>query len=150
MKSINSVEEPQCSQMYCSDLCLYCFLLTDSSFHLSLPSDTQIQPVDTLEVVTTDEPEEDKPSTPLAMSPPAENLAGPYAPASRGVKSRLETLTFFFEQRSLFHIVRTLDQLSQLIATAHDLFFRGCNQSSNLSVLLMLVIVGRTTATPGI
>lgn len=61
-------------------------------FFFFFPPETQIQPVETVEVVTTEMPEEDKPSSPLAQSPPAENSAGPSVPASREVKSRLETL----------------------------------------------------------
>lgn len=41
-------------------------------------------------MVTTEVPEEDKPSSPLAQSPPAENSAGPSVPASREVQNRLE------------------------------------------------------------
>lgn len=59
-----------------------------------LPSETPIQPVETVEVVATEVPEEDKPSFPLPQSPPAENSAGPSVPASREVNSRFETLDF--------------------------------------------------------
>lgn len=58
-----------------------------------LPSETSIQLVETVEVVTTEMPEEDKPSSPLAQSPPAENSAGPSVPASREVKNRFEKNT---------------------------------------------------------
>lgn len=51
-----------------------------------------IQPVETMDVVNTEVPEEDKPSSPLAQSPPAESSAGPSVPASKEVKSRLEPL----------------------------------------------------------
>ncbi|XP_038573922.1 histone-lysine N-methyltransferase 2C isoform X6 [Micropterus salmoides] len=60
------------------------------------PQDTEtpIQPVETVEVLTPEVPEEDKPSSPLAQSPPAENSAGPSVPASREVK-RSERLCAF-------------------------------------------------------
>lgn len=43
---------------------------------------------ETVEVVTTDVLEKDRPSSPLAQSPPAESSAGPSVPASREVKNR--------------------------------------------------------------
>lgn len=58
----------------------------------SLPSETQIQLVETVEVVTTEVTKEDKPSFPLAQSPPAENSAGPSVPESIEVKKRLEII----------------------------------------------------------
>lgn len=57
-----------------------------------VPSEMPIQPVETMDVVNTEVPEEDKPSSPLAQSPPAESSAGPSVPASKEVKSRLEPL----------------------------------------------------------
>nr|XP_015812352.2 histone-lysine N-methyltransferase 2C isoform X2 [Nothobranchius furzeri] len=50
-------------------------------------AETQIQQEETVEVVTTEVPEEDKPSSPLAQSPPADSSAGPSVPASREIKS---------------------------------------------------------------
>ncbi|XP_030016154.1 histone-lysine N-methyltransferase 2C isoform X2 [Sphaeramia orbicularis] len=50
-------------------------------------TETQVQPVEAVEVVTTEVPEEDKSFSPLAQSSPAENSAGPSVPASREVKS---------------------------------------------------------------
>ncbi|XP_068197773.1 histone-lysine N-methyltransferase 2C [Antennarius striatus] len=49
-------------------------------------TDTSGHPVEIVEVVTTDVPEENRHPYPLAQSPPAENSAGPSAPASREVK----------------------------------------------------------------
>ncbi|XP_070774430.1 histone-lysine N-methyltransferase 2C [Enoplosus armatus] len=62
------------------------------------PQDTEtpIQPVETVEVLTTEVPEEDKPSSPLAQSPPAENSAGPSVPASREVKSSERLCAFCY------------------------------------------------------
>ncbi|KAL7387293.1 hypothetical protein ABVT39_021398 [Epinephelus coioides] len=62
------------------------------------PQDTEtpIQPVETVEVVATEVPEEDKPSSPLAQSPPAENPAGPSVPASREVKSSERLCAFCY------------------------------------------------------
>ncbi|XP_061588310.1 histone-lysine N-methyltransferase 2C isoform X1 [Cololabis saira] len=50
-------------------------------------AETQNQPVETMEVVTPEVTEEDKLSSPLADSPPAESSAGPSVPASRDIKS---------------------------------------------------------------
>uniref|UniRef100_A0A8P4KA79 [histone H3]-lysine(4) N-methyltransferase n=1 Tax=Dicentrarchus labrax TaxID=13489 RepID=A0A8P4KA79_DICLA len=62
------------------------------------PQDTEtpIQPVETVELVTTEVPEEDKPSSPLAQSPPAENSAGPSVPASREVKNSERLCAFCY------------------------------------------------------
>ncbi|XP_041804215.1 histone-lysine N-methyltransferase 2C isoform X2 [Chelmon rostratus] len=62
------------------------------------PQDTETpnQPVETVEVVTTEVPEEDNPSSPLAQSPPAENSAGPSVPASREVKSSERLCAFCY------------------------------------------------------
>uniref|UniRef100_A0A671YWI2 Lysine methyltransferase 2C n=1 Tax=Sparus aurata TaxID=8175 RepID=A0A671YWI2_SPAAU len=62
------------------------------------PQDTEtpIQPVETMEVVATEVPEEDKPSSPLAQSPPAESSAGPSVPASRDVKSSERLCAFCY------------------------------------------------------
>ncbi|XP_041659164.1 histone-lysine N-methyltransferase 2C isoform X2 [Cheilinus undulatus] len=49
-------------------------------------TETTIQPVETEELVTTEVPEENKPSSPLTQSPPAESSAGPSVPTSREVK----------------------------------------------------------------
>ncbi|XP_029971030.1 histone-lysine N-methyltransferase 2C isoform X3 [Salarias fasciatus] len=54
-------------------------------------AETQMQPVETVEVVTTDVPEEDQPSSPLAQSP-----AGPSVPASREVKSSERLCAFCY------------------------------------------------------
>ncbi|XP_073347708.1 histone-lysine N-methyltransferase 2C isoform X3 [Pagrus major] len=59
-------------------------------------TETQIQPVETVEVVATEVPEEDKPSSPLAQSPPAESSAGPSVPASREVKSSEHLCAFCY------------------------------------------------------
>ncbi|XP_023128509.2 histone-lysine N-methyltransferase 2C isoform X4 [Amphiprion ocellaris] len=59
-------------------------------------TETQIQPLESVEVVTTEVPEEDKPSSPLAQSPPAENSAGPSVPASREVKSSEHLCAFCY------------------------------------------------------
>ncbi|XP_047445437.1 histone-lysine N-methyltransferase 2C isoform X4 [Mugil cephalus] len=59
-------------------------------------TETQIQPMETVEVVTTEVPEEDKPSSPLAQSPPAEDSAGPSVPASREVKSSERLCAFCY------------------------------------------------------
>ncbi|KAM3604228.1 uncharacterized protein V6R79_008192 [Siganus canaliculatus] len=59
-------------------------------------SEAPIQPVDTVEVVTTEVPEEDKPSSPLAQSPPTESPAGPSVPASREVKSSERLCAFCY------------------------------------------------------
>ncbi|XP_035527324.1 histone-lysine N-methyltransferase 2C isoform X5 [Morone saxatilis] len=62
------------------------------------PQDTEtpIQPVETVELVTTEVPEEDRPSSPLAQSPPAENSAGPSVPASREVKNSERLCAFCY------------------------------------------------------
>ncbi|XP_077954733.1 histone-lysine N-methyltransferase 2C isoform X12 [Gasterosteus aculeatus] len=62
------------------------------------PQDTEtpIQPVDPAEVVATELPEEDRPSSPLAQSPPAESSAGPSVPASREVQSRERLCAFCY------------------------------------------------------
>ncbi|XP_062285762.1 histone-lysine N-methyltransferase 2C isoform X4 [Scomber scombrus] len=59
-------------------------------------TETQIQPVETVEVETTEVLEENKPSSPLAQSPPAENSAGPSVPASREVKSSERLCAFCY------------------------------------------------------
>uniref|UniRef100_UPI003AAECAA4 histone-lysine N-methyltransferase 2C isoform X1 n=1 Tax=Centroberyx gerrardi TaxID=166262 RepID=UPI003AAECAA4 len=59
-------------------------------------AETQTQPVETVEVVTTEGPEEDKPSSPLAQSPPPEESAGPSVPASREVKSSERLCAFCY------------------------------------------------------
>lgn len=50
--------------------------------------ETPIQQVEAVEVVTTEVTEEDKSSSPLPQSPPAEKSVGPSVPESREVKSR--------------------------------------------------------------
>ncbi|XP_028283859.1 histone-lysine N-methyltransferase 2C isoform X3 [Parambassis ranga] len=62
------------------------------------PQDTesQIQPVENVEVVATEVPDEDKPSSPLALSPPAENSAGPSVPASREIKTSERLCAFCY------------------------------------------------------
>ncbi|KAM8728163.1 histone-lysine N-methyltransferase 2C isoform 1-T1 [Acanthopagrus schlegelii] len=62
------------------------------------PQDTEtpIQPVETVEEVATEVPEEDKPSSPLAQSPPAESSAGPSVLASRDVKSSERLCAFCY------------------------------------------------------
>lgn len=57
-------------------------------FLFLLPSYTEILPAETVEVVTTEDPETDEPSCSLAQSLPAENLARPSVPGSREAKSR--------------------------------------------------------------
>ncbi|XP_074545267.1 histone-lysine N-methyltransferase 2C isoform X4 [Halichoeres trimaculatus] len=59
-------------------------------------TETLIQPVETEELVTTEVPEEDKPSSPLAQSPPAECPAGPSVPARREVKSSERLCAFCY------------------------------------------------------
>ncbi|XP_068605247.1 histone-lysine N-methyltransferase 2C-like [Brachionichthys hirsutus] len=59
-------------------------------------TETSIHPVEIVELVTTDVPEEDKPSSPLAQSPPAENSAGPSVPACREVKSSERRCAFCY------------------------------------------------------
>ncbi|XP_044075818.1 histone-lysine N-methyltransferase 2C isoform X5 [Siniperca chuatsi] len=88
------------------------------------PQDTEtpIQPVETGEVLTTEVPEEDKPSSPLAQSPPAENSAGPSVPASREVKSSERLCAFCYcGGRSLLgqgdlHVFSTTPQLEALFS----------------------------------
>ncbi|XP_063317745.1 histone-lysine N-methyltransferase 2C-like isoform X4 [Pelmatolapia mariae] len=58
-------------------------------------TETQIQPVETVEV-TSEVPEEDRPSSPLAQSPLAENSAGPSVPTSREVKSSERLCAFCY------------------------------------------------------
>ncbi|KAK2895252.1 histone-lysine N-methyltransferase 2C isoform X5 [Channa argus] len=58
--------------------------------------ETQIQQMETVVVVTTEGPEEDKPSSPLPQSTPAENSAEPSVPASREVKSRDHLCAFCY------------------------------------------------------
>ncbi|XP_026230304.1 LOW QUALITY PROTEIN: histone-lysine N-methyltransferase 2C [Anabas testudineus] len=88
----------------------------------SQDTETQIQPVETVEVVTTEMPEEVKPSSPLAQSPPAENSAGPSVPASREVKSRERLCAFCYcGGRSLLgqgelHVFSTTPQLEALFS----------------------------------
>ncbi|XP_076001014.1 histone-lysine N-methyltransferase 2C isoform X3 [Genypterus blacodes] len=62
------------------------------------PRDTeaQNQPVEAVELVTTEGPEEDKLSSPLAQSPPAKDSAGPSVPASREVKSSEHVCAFCY------------------------------------------------------
>ncbi|KAI3374932.1 hypothetical protein L3Q82_021460 [Scortum barcoo] len=62
------------------------------------PQDTEtpIQPVESVKVAASEVPEEDKPSSPLAQSPPAENSAGPSVPASRAVKSSERLCAFCY------------------------------------------------------
>lgn len=74
----------------------------------SLPSETQIQLVETVEVVTTEVTKEDKPSFPLAQSPPAENSTGPSVPESIEVKKRLDNphlnLPFDWEKKAFVRL----------------------------------------------
>ncbi|MEQ2242338.1 hypothetical protein ILYODFUR_034905, partial [Ilyodon furcidens] len=60
---------------------------TDSQY-----AETQIQPVETVEMETTEAPEEENRLSPLAQSPPAESSTGPSVPASGEIKSRSVTL----------------------------------------------------------
>nr|XP_019959050.1 PREDICTED: histone-lysine N-methyltransferase 2C isoform X3 [Paralichthys olivaceus] len=59
-------------------------------------TETQILPVEAVEVVTSEVPEKDDPSCPLAQSPPAENSAGPSVPGSREVKSSERLCAFCY------------------------------------------------------
>ncbi|XP_062260006.1 histone-lysine N-methyltransferase 2C isoform X1 [Platichthys flesus] len=59
-------------------------------------TETQILPVEDVEVVTGEVPEQDDPSRPLAQSPPAENSAGPSVPGSREVKSSERLCAFCY------------------------------------------------------
>ncbi|KAF7661140.1 hypothetical protein LDENG_00268400, partial [Lucifuga dentata] len=56
----------------------------------------QTQPVEAVEVVTTEGPVEDTLSSPLAQSPPAEDSAGPSVPASGVVKSSEHLCAFCY------------------------------------------------------
>uniref|UniRef100_A0A0S7F7N9 MLL3 n=1 Tax=Poeciliopsis prolifica TaxID=188132 RepID=A0A0S7F7N9_9TELE len=59
-------------------------------------AETQIQPVETVEVETTEAPEEEKRPSPLAQSPPAESSTGPSVPASGEIKSRERLCAFCY------------------------------------------------------
>ncbi|XP_047187758.1 histone-lysine N-methyltransferase 2C isoform X3 [Scophthalmus maximus] len=59
-------------------------------------TETQILPVETVEVVTSEVPEKDEASCTLAQSPPAENSAGPSVPGSREVKSSERLCAFCY------------------------------------------------------
>ncbi|XP_043990219.1 histone-lysine N-methyltransferase 2C isoform X1 [Gambusia affinis] len=59
-------------------------------------AETQIQPVETVEVETTEVPEEEKRPSPLAQSPPAESSTGPSVPASGEIKSRERLCAFCY------------------------------------------------------
>ncbi|XP_016897904.1 histone-lysine N-methyltransferase 2C isoform X2 [Cynoglossus semilaevis] len=58
--------------------------------------DTEILPAETVEVVTTEDPETDEPSCSLAQSLPAENLARPSVPGSREAKSSERLCAFCY------------------------------------------------------
>ncbi|XP_037837713.1 histone-lysine N-methyltransferase 2C isoform X3 [Kryptolebias marmoratus] len=62
------------------------------------PQDTemQIQQVESLEVVTSEVPEEDKASSPPGQSPPTESSASPSVPASREIKSSERLCAFCY------------------------------------------------------
>lgn len=146
--------------------------------------------METAEVATSEVPEEDKPSSPLAQSPPAENSAGPSVPASREVKSRLETLNWtavVWEMKNLVFFKCLCECLHAQALVCNSVFVsnnvmcclpclcahawmdsngviswlrqhslprchsaKGYNQSSGLSLLLMLVMESRPAASPGI
>ncbi|XP_072219663.1 histone-lysine N-methyltransferase 2C isoform X2 [Leuresthes tenuis] len=59
-------------------------------------AETQVQPVEAVEMVTTKVTEEDKPSSPLVQSPPAESSAGPSVPASKEIKSSERLCAFCY------------------------------------------------------
>lgn len=60
----------------------------DTLFSSVLSPETPMQLEETVEVVTTEVLEKDRPSSPLAQSPPAESSTGPSVPASGEVKNR--------------------------------------------------------------
>ncbi|KAM8839649.1 histone-lysine N-methyltransferase 2C isoform 3-T3 [Synchiropus picturatus] len=60
------------------------------------PQDTDIQPMETEEVVSTDVVEEEEQCPPLDSSPSMESTAGAHAPASRGVKSSEHLCAFCY------------------------------------------------------
>ncbi|MEQ2207901.1 hypothetical protein XENOCAPTIV_020710, partial [Xenoophorus captivus] len=64
---------------------------TDSQY-----AETQIQPVETVEMETTEAPEEENRLSPLAQSPPAESSTGPSVPASGEIKSRERLCAFCY------------------------------------------------------
>lgn len=72
-------------------------------------------------MVTTEVPEDDKPSSPLAQSPLAENSAGPSVPASREVKSRLKKYLTFPELLFLRN-----EELSVRLCAHVFFFFLNC------------------------
>lgn len=74
-----------CSQMHRVDLMHHVF---DTLLSSVFSPETSMQLEETVEVVTTEVLEKDRPSSPLAQSPPAESSAGPSVPASREVKNR--------------------------------------------------------------
>ncbi|CAG5896688.1 unnamed protein product [Menidia menidia] len=59
-------------------------------------AEAQAQPVESVEVMTTEEKEEDKPSSPLVQSAPAESSAGPSVPTSREIKSSERLCAFCY------------------------------------------------------
>lgn len=78
---------------------MVCHFLTKDWLFPSLLPEAQNQPVEAVELVTTEGPEEDKLSSPLAQSPPAKDSAGPSVSASKEVKSRLETFIFLLNTK---------------------------------------------------
>lgn len=79
----------QCWVVLLRDVCgvfnASCF---DTLFSSVLTPETPMQLEETVEVVTTEVLEKDRPSSPLAQSPPAESSTGPSVPASGEVKNR--------------------------------------------------------------
>lgn len=59
-------------------------------------TETQVQPMETVEVVTTEVLEEDKPFYPLPQSPPAEVSPGPSVPANKEVKNSERLCAFCY------------------------------------------------------
>ncbi|XP_032387905.1 histone-lysine N-methyltransferase 2C isoform X8 [Etheostoma spectabile] len=116
------------------------------------PQDTEtpIQPVETVEVVVTEVPEEDKPSSPLPQSPPAENSAGPSLPASREVNSSERLCAFCYcGGRSLLgqgdlQVFRTTPQLESLFS--HKGGRGSTNESSDGDKTTQPKMAGETTS----
>ncbi|XP_034744789.1 histone-lysine N-methyltransferase 2C isoform X9 [Etheostoma cragini] len=116
------------------------------------PQDTEtpIQPVETVEVVVTEVPEEDKPSSPLPQSPPAENSAGPSVPASREVNSSERLCAFCYcGGRSLLgqgdlQVFSTTPQLESLFS--HKGGRGSTNESSDGDKTTQPKMAGETTS----
>ncbi|XP_060900714.1 histone-lysine N-methyltransferase 2C isoform X1 [Labrus mixtus] len=113
-------------------------------------TETTIQPVETEELVTTEVPEHEKPTSPLTQSPPAESSVGPSAPTSREVKSSEHPCAFCYcGSRSLLgqgelRAFSTTPELEALLS--HKDGGGSTSESSDVDKTTQPKVAGETTS----